>query len=156
VVQAASFTNGFKIFEISDVVLKDSEHVQTESKVGARNSRRLAAAYAGPTSGFEIIHGLVDRVMQLSEVCPEKAYVENSQKADEDKYRITREGLCYTIAESDDSSFFPGRVADIMFRRGDEELKKIGTFGILHPHVLKNFEITYPTTVVELNLEAIM
>jgi len=154
--KAASFSNGFKIFEISDVVLKDAEHVQTESKVGARNSRRLAAVYAGPTSGFEIIHGLVDRVMQLSEVCPEKEYIENSLKGDEEKYRVTREGLFYTIRESEDSSYFPGRVADIMFRRGDDvEAKKVGTFGILHPHVLKKFEILYPTTALELDLEAI-
>lgn len=93
--------------------------------------------------------------MQLSEVCPEKSYVENSIKGAEDKYRITREGLFYTIKESDDSAYFPGRAADIMFRRGEGEMKKIGTFGILHPHVLKNFEITNPTSVLELDLEMI-
>ena len=38
--KAASFANGFKIFEISDVVLKDDKHVVTDSIVGAKNSRR--------------------------------------------------------------------------------------------------------------------
>ena len=38
--KASSFASGFKIFEISDVVFKDMEHVVTESVVGARNSRR--------------------------------------------------------------------------------------------------------------------
>ena len=38
--KSASFSGGFKIFEISDVVLKDLEHVVTESIVGSKNSRR--------------------------------------------------------------------------------------------------------------------
>ena len=154
--KAASFTNGFKIFEISDVVLRDDGHVVSESIVGARNSRRLAACYAGPTAGFEIIHGLVDRVMQLSEVCPEAEYIKTSVKADEEKYRITREGLYYTIKESSDAMYFPGRAADIMFRRDNGEAVKIGSFGVLHPDVLKTFDISYPTSCVELNLESIM
>lgn len=33
--------------------------------MGARNERRLCALYCGKSSGFEIIHGLLDRVMQL-------------------------------------------------------------------------------------------
>ena len=33
--------------------------------MGARNIRRLCALYYGKTSGFEIVHGLVDRFMQL-------------------------------------------------------------------------------------------
>jgi phenylalanyl-tRNA synthetase beta subunit len=32
----------------------------------------------------------------------------------------------------------------------------IGTFGILHPEVLGNFDILYPATCVELDLEALM
>lgn len=47
-----------KIFEISDVVLADEK-----SEVGARNERHLCAVYYNKTSGFEIIHGLLDRVM---------------------------------------------------------------------------------------------
>jgi len=46
--------------------------------VGAKNIRKLCAVYAGLTSGFEIIHGLVDCIMTLSEVVPE--YVSNSGK----------------------------------------------------------------------------
>lgn len=33
------------------------------SDVGARNERRLAAVYYNKTSGFETIHGLLDRLM---------------------------------------------------------------------------------------------
>lgn len=52
-----------QLFEISDVVLKDEAN-----DVGARNERRICAAYMGPTAGFEVVHGLVDRIMQLLEV----------------------------------------------------------------------------------------
>jgi phenylalanyl-tRNA synthetase beta chain len=36
--------------------------------VGARNERHLAAIFYNKSPGFEIIHGLLDRVMQLLEV----------------------------------------------------------------------------------------
>ena len=49
-----------KLFEVSDVVLLDSS-----SECGARNERRLCAVYCNKTSGFEVVHGLLDRVMQL-------------------------------------------------------------------------------------------
>lgn len=52
-----------KLFEVSDVVLRDDT-----AEVGARNNRRLCAVYANKSAGFEIIHGLVDRVMLLLEV----------------------------------------------------------------------------------------
>jgi phenylalanyl-tRNA synthetase beta chain len=52
-----------KLFEVSDVVLRDDT-----AEVGARNNRRLCAVYANKSAGFEIIHGLVDRVLLLLEV----------------------------------------------------------------------------------------
>ena len=52
-----------KLFEISDVVLRDDT-----AEVGARNNRRLCAVYANKSAGFEIIHGLVDRVLLLLEI----------------------------------------------------------------------------------------
>lgn len=38
--------------------------------VGARNNRRLCAVYYNKSPGFEVIHGLLDRVMQLLDVKP--------------------------------------------------------------------------------------
>ena len=55
--------------QISDVVLTDAS-----TDVGARNVRRLCAVFTGPTAGFEIVHGLVDRVMQLTQVSPPQAH----------------------------------------------------------------------------------
>lgn len=36
--------------------------------MGARNCRRLSAIYYNKNPGFEVIHGLLDRTMQLLEV----------------------------------------------------------------------------------------
>jgi len=165
--KSASFTNGFKLFEISDVVLVDKSNVVTDTIVGARNSRKLAAVYAGPTSGFEIIHGLVDRIMTLTEVAPEAAYVATSMKkaqgAEDEKYRVSREGWYYTIAPlpaegaHESKMYFTGRAAQVLLTKpGNTEKVRLGTFGILHPLVLKNFNIQYPCSVVELDLEELM
>lgn len=165
--KSASFTAGFKLFEISDVVLVDHEHVVSETIVGAKNARRICAVYAGPTSGFEIIHGLVDRIMTLTEVAPEASYIANSAKSDEEKFRICRQDWFYTIApldETDDDkavavlagTYFPGRAAKVLVTAPGKERKCIGTFGILHPEVLANFDIQYPASCVELDLEALM
>lgn len=36
--------------------------------VGARNQRHMCAVYYNKVAGFEVIHGLFDRTMQLLEV----------------------------------------------------------------------------------------
>jgi phenylalanyl-tRNA synthetase beta chain len=163
--KSASFTSGFKLFEISDVVVVDKEHVFTESIVGTKNVRKVAAVYAGPTSGFEIIHGMVDRLMTLTEVAPEASYVATSAKkaqAEDARYRVTREGWFYTVAPLPEGShefnmYFKGRAAQVLLTKpGCEEKIRLGTFGILHPNVLKNFDIQYPSSVMELDLEHLL
>lgn len=37
-------------------------------EVGARNERHVCALYYGKTPGFEIVHGLLDRLMQMLDV----------------------------------------------------------------------------------------
>lgn len=166
--RSASFAQGFKLFEISDVVHQDRGHVVEGTVVGARNWRRVAAVYAGPTSGFEIIHGLVDRVMALVEVAPEREYIENSSKGDEEKYRVSREGWFYTIRElvekvggsvreGEAATYFPKRAAEILLTKpGVEGKTSIGTFGILHPEVLGNFDIQHPSSCLEMDLECLL
>lgn len=56
-----------KLFEVSDVVLVDED-----CEVGARNERRLAAVNCNKSAGFEVVHGLLDRAMQLLEVSWQK------------------------------------------------------------------------------------
>ncbi|XP_056094557.1 phenylalanine--tRNA ligase beta subunit [Rhinichthys klamathensis goyatoka] len=113
-----------KLFEISDVVLKD------ETKdVGARNNRRLCAVYYNKSPGFEVIHGLLDRVMQLLDVKPGR-----------------NQG--YHIQAAEDSTFFPGRCAEI-FSRG----KSFGHLGVLHPDVISRFELTMPCSAIDIDIE---
>lgn len=49
-----------KIFEASDVAFKD---MSLERK--SRNERHFAAAWYGKSSGFEVVHGLMDRIMLM-------------------------------------------------------------------------------------------
>lgn len=49
-----------KIFEASDVAFKD-EAAERKS----RNERHFAVAFCGKSSGFEVVHGLLDRVMLI-------------------------------------------------------------------------------------------
>ena len=55
-----SHTLPLKIFEVSDIVVKDDSQ---ERK--ARNVRRCAALYTGRKAGFEVVHGLLDRLMLM-------------------------------------------------------------------------------------------
>jgi phenylalanyl-tRNA synthetase beta chain len=47
-----------RIFEVSDVVLKDPSLERQ-----ARNVRRVAGVFCGRRAGFEVVHGLLDRLM---------------------------------------------------------------------------------------------
>lgn len=48
-----------KVFEVSDICLQDPSQ---ERK--ARNDRRMGGVYTDRKAGFEMVHGLLDRVMQ--------------------------------------------------------------------------------------------
>lgn len=116
-----------KLFEISDVIFKDDS-----KDVGARNERHLCAVNYNKTSGFEVIHGLLDRIMQLLEIRP------------------AQDNTGYFIKASQDATFFPGRCADIMVRGSC-----IGKLGVLHPDVITTFDLNMPAAALELNLEAL-
>jgi phenylalanyl-tRNA synthetase beta chain len=163
------FGEGVRLFEVSDVVLPDAS-----SDVGARNVRRLCAAYTGPTSGFEIIHGLLDRVMHLLEVRlnPEVAVVAlmgtpdgDAATADLAVMRGTGDagagggfdGLQYTVEPHDVPPYFAGRSARVVLQqlrggRVTRTLPSPGHFGVIHPAVLKRFDLDFPVSVLELDL----
>ncbi|CAM6025734.1 unnamed protein product [Sphagnum balticum] len=122
-----------KLFEVSDVVRLD-----TEEDVGAANHRHLAALYCNLNSGFEVIHGLVDRLMEIVGV-PVVEFDENTQSYSDNGYYIT---------PSQEPEFFTGRQANIMFKGS-----RIGTFGIVHPEVMQRFDITDPCSAVEMIIE---
>jgi len=116
-----------KLFEISDVVLKDAG-----AEVGARNERRLAAVFYNKSPGFEVIHGLLDRIMQLLECPPAKPGT----------------GAGYTIRQGENPAYFPGRAADIVANG-----QLIGSLGVVHPEVVTAFELNQPCSSLEINIE---
>ena len=114
-----------KLFEVGDVVLLDAS-----KDVGARNSRRLLVLYSNTTSGFEVAHGALDRVMQIT--------------------GAAKDGDAgYTLDTSmNEATYFPGRQAGIV-----RDVKRIGVMGVVHPTVLGKFDIVNPCSVLELDLE---
>ena len=116
-----------KLFEVGDVVLLDDE-----KDVGARNSRRLLVLYSNVKAGFEVGHGVLDRMMVIS----------GAAKGGD---------AGYTVEPANESTYFPGRQAYVM-----REGRKIGVFGIVHPDVLAKFDIVNPCSILELDLEPLM
>ncbi|XP_057978331.1 phenylalanine--tRNA ligase beta subunit, cytoplasmic-like [Malania oleifera] len=119
-----------KIFEVGDISILD------ETKdVGATNRRQLAALYCGSHSGFELIHCLVDRIMEVIGT----------------PFVTSGDSRGYYIKHSNEPEFLLGRQANIIHKG-----KQIGTFGIVHPEVLNNFDIPDPCSYVELNIESFL
>jgi phenylalanyl-tRNA synthetase beta chain len=52
-----------QVFETSDVALKDDTHERR-----ARNVRRAGAVWCNKTAGFEVVHGLLGRIMSVLEI----------------------------------------------------------------------------------------
>ncbi|QQK41197.1 Phenylalanyl-tRNA synthetase, beta subunit [Penicillium digitatum] len=126
-----------KIFEVSDVAFKD---LSLERK--SRNERHFAAAFYGKTSGFEVVHGLLDRIMAMLKT----NFLAEGETPTSDSYYIK---------ELDDPTYFPGHAASIHVIIGGKD-QVIGSFGILHPTVLEKYELKYPVSTLELNVEAFM
>jgi phenylalanyl-tRNA synthetase beta chain len=103
-----------KVFEVSDVAFKD---ISLERK--SRNERHLAAAWYGKSSGFEIVHGLLDRVMMMLK----SVFITHEEGIEGPRV----DG--YWIRELDDPTFFPGHAASIHVRLNGKE-HVVGTFGM--------------------------
>lgn len=133
-----------KIFEVSDVAYKAPE---LERK--SRNERHFAAAWYGKTSGFEVVHGLLDRILAMLKT----AFVTREEGLEVKNGSAS--SLQYWIEELDDSTFFPGHAASIHAMIAGKDVV-IGSFGILHPSVLEKFELKYPVSVLEFNVEVFL
>lgn len=152
--KSMSHKEGIKLFEISDIV------IPAANEIGSLNARRLVALYSSYGAGFEVIHGLADRIMTCVQIQPEKAYAMNSLTADAfgDLKRVGRAGVVYSVRPSSDPCCFPGMGAEIVLHWEEEgrEDQVVGTFGVVHPEVLQNFEVTYPCSILEMDVEALM
>ncbi|KAK9107129.1 hypothetical protein Syun_023140 [Stephania yunnanensis] len=107
-------SSDFEIFEVGDIVVLDEF-----KDVGATNRRHLAALYSSDDSGFEVIHGLVLRVMEI-------LGIPLVSVGDESGYHIS------AANESEETEFLRGRKGSIFFKG-----KQVGSFGIVHPEVCK-------------------
>lgn len=113
-----------KLFQVADVVLQDPS-----TDTGARNERRLCVLHCGMSSGLDLVHGLLDRVMRMFNV----------------------PFGTYTIEASNNPTLFPGRQASIHYGG-----KKLGYFGIVDPAVSSSFDAPFVSSVLELNIEPLL
>ncbi|KAI6227038.1 Phenylalanyl-tRNA synthetase beta subunit [Aphelenchoides besseyi] len=119
-----------KLFEVQDIVTKD-----TTTDTNTRNQRNAAAIYCNKTGSFEVIHGLLDRIMELLDIpCAQQT-----------------KDYGYSIKGVDDPTFFPGRSAEITLKRANGETVKLGVFGVLHPDVLASYSLSNPCCALEIN-----
>jgi phenylalanyl-tRNA synthetase beta chain len=116
-----------RLFELGDVVLLDPTR-----DVGARNVRRLLALTCNTKAGFEVVHGLLDRLMEVLNV---PAHEQN--------------GYHSAAAQPVHAGpWLPGRVADVTLRG-----KLVGRMGVVHPDVLARFDVVHPCSALELDIE---
>lgn len=142
-----------KLFEVADVVLIDnvanfppaaeSAKRASYNKTGARNRKHFAALHCTVDgSGFEDVHGVVEYAMMKMGV-PQQADG-SAAVAEGQEYYFLREGR--------DPAFFPGRAMEVVLRRGASEVV-IGQLGVLHPRTLKAYEIPFPCSYCEINIQ---
>ncbi|KTW32756.1 phenylalanine-tRNA ligase, beta subunit [Pneumocystis jirovecii RU7] len=122
-----------KIFEVSDIVLQNKNE-----ETLCKNKRLWSAAYFSNASGFEIIHGLLDRIMNM---------LNTNNVTPEDK------NPGYWIQCAEEPIFLKGRCAKVFLRLKNMLEINVGIFGILHPNVLKAFEIPFVGSILEIDIE---
>mgnify|MGYP002005887858 CR=1 FL=1 len=59
----------------------------------------------------------------------------------------------YGLRHVSDPSFFEGRCAEIFLKKNGQV---VGLFGTVHPEVLGNFDLPYPTSAAEIDLQAFL
>ena len=121
-----------RLFEVGDVVFQTSGE-------GAVNERRLAAVFAGKTSGFESKHGLLNALMRFL------GYVlEEELGANFNRIKAT-----YQLTESEHPSFLKQMQGEVVV-----DGTVVGVIGVVHPNVLADYGIDFAVaSAIELNLE---
>ena len=168
-----------KIFEVSDVAVQDPS-----AERRSRNYRRLCAVYMDRKAGFEVTHGLLDRVMQifgvpfLQQASSEADYGYFISSADGEAMLIRflkcrrdtdcalRDSRPYVLASdptpqttSDGplSTLAENLKAALPISKGSDARDMIiGSLGVLHPSVLSNFDLTRPCSALEIDVEPLL
>jgi phenylalanyl-tRNA synthetase beta chain len=112
----------FKLFEAGDCIILDET-----TDTGSRNVKKIAAVYTDEVNEktkknlFSMIHGLMDVVLK-------KCNLEF--------------GKDYHLEVSESKFFFPGQQFEVILKD-----KVIGSLGVVHPLVVKNFGWYHPTVM---------
>ncbi|KAJ1647411.1 phenylalanine--tRNA ligase subunit beta [Coemansia asiatica] len=123
----------FKLFEVSDVILKNPARERR-----AQTERRACALFSSRMAQFEIIQGLLDTVMQ-------SLYVAHTAAGS---------GVCgYYLEEAENPTYLSGRSANVVYLNESGQKIVLGLIGVIHPEVLGHFELDYPVSAFEINIE---
>ncbi|KAJ2828966.1 phenylalanine--tRNA ligase subunit beta [Coemansia sp. 'formosensis'] len=120
----------FKMFEVSDVMIKNPDRPR-----GTQNQRRACALFSSTSAQFEIISGLLDTLMTAFNA-PHK-----------------KEAGGYYLEAADIPTYLPGRSANVVYVAESGHKTILGSIGVIHPEVLLNFELDYPVSSFEINIE---
>jgi len=120
-----------KVFEVSDIVLLDDT-----SETGARNRRELCAVYCNSLSQFEVIHSLLDKIMNAFSFTFKGKENEKS----------------YVIKISSNPTFLEGRRGTVIATVNGKSTE-IGTIGVLNPKVVLNFNLLFACSVLILDVQ---
>ncbi|KAL7668570.1 hypothetical protein ACOME3_009267 [Neoechinorhynchus agilis] len=115
-----------QLFEVADVVFKSGQN--------ANNRRHLALLYADKQgSGFELVQGIIERIILLSS-CKE----------------MRQSRLSTQVA--DNPLAMKGRCASIEIRNGEDKWHKIGLIANVNPEILAKYSIRIPCSIVEVDI----
>lgn len=145
-----------RFFECADVVLidnpinfppiLDTSMDMCYPRSGARNQRRIAALHCESvnSSCLEQIHGLLEFILMKFDI-PRRFEGEENKELDKgDSYSL--ENTC------DDGVYFKDRSLTVFLHRQNQKIK-IGSCGVIHPQTLKNYDIPFPCSYLELNIQ---
>lgn len=110
---------------IDEVAIFECGHVFTPEDMAGVEETRLCVGLCGGEAEFFTLKGIIEKIFE----------------------RTGLKGHTY-IADSENTSFHPGRCADIMSNG-----VKLGTIGEIHPLVLDNYGISKRVYIAEINLD---
>ncbi len=146
------------VVKLANPMSENYEYVRNSSLPFLLNAESVSAHAAYPHHVFEVgkvarfdpddNHGVrtVDALTFLS-ADAEASFTQVAGHVSVLFYYLSRE---YTLVESQDERFIPGRAAAILL-----DGRPVGTFGELHPQVLENFGIAVPATACEVDLNRV-
>lgn len=115
----------------------------------------LHARSPPPRCAPQQIHGLVDRLMTIFGLSRQPGTLPRNDATP------AVAGGQYSFAHSEHPSFLPGRQAKVFVNRltvtGEPiGVKPLGVFGVVHPEVLGSFELPFPASALELDMEVLL